>query len=229
MKHFLGLVLFTLAALASADHGSDTWVKANRSVVSVLPTWPGYQKPGFGAPIGSAPEGSGVVFSLSSNTKESSYILTAAHVVADSTKIAVRTYGDQLLDARVEWVDLDTDLALLAIDEKLPPIALSQSLPIPGTHVCALGNPFGLGISMSCGVISGPKRRNIGFNPIEDFLQTDAAVNPGSSGGALVNAKGELVGLISAIFTKDADIDAGVNFAISSELIIDRLNHFLKR
>ena len=228
MKRFLGLVLFALTTVAVADHGPDTWIKANRSVVSVLPTWPGYEKPGFGAPIGSAPEGSGVVFSLSGNTTESSYILTAAHVVADATKIAVRTYGDQLLDARVEWIDLDTDIALLAIDEKLPPIAVSQSLPPPGTHVCALGNPFGLGVSMSCGVISGPKRRNIGFNPIEDFLQTDAAVNPGSSGGALVNAKGELVGLISAIFTKDADIDAGVNFAISNELIFLRLQPFSK-
>jgi len=76
---------------------------------------------------------------------------------------------------------------------------------------------------MSCGVVSGPRRRGIGFNAVEDFIQTDAAVNPGASGGALVNGKGELLGMITAIYTKEADIDAGVNFAISSELLVERL------
>jgi S1-C subfamily serine protease len=79
---------------------------------------------------------------------------------------------------------------------------------------------------MSCGVISGPNRHGIGFNSIEDFIQTDAAVNPGASGGALVNADGQLIGMIAAIFTKDADIDAGVNFAISTQLLIERLKQF---
>jgi S1-C subfamily serine protease len=82
---------------------------------------------------------------------------------------------------------------------------------------------------MSCGVISGPNRQGIGFNSIEDFIQTDAAVNPGASGGALVNADGQLIGMIAAIFTKDADIDAGVNFAISTQLLIERLKQFEMR
>jgi len=73
------------------------------------------------------------------------------------------------------------------------------------------------------------KRQGIGLNKIEDFIQTDAAINPGSSGGALVNAKGQLVGMIAAIFTKDADIDAGVNFAVSVDLLIDRLQQFQNR
>jgi S1-C subfamily serine protease len=72
---------------------------------------------------------------------------------------------------------------------------------------------------MTCGIVSAVRRSNIGFNEIEDFIQTDAAVNPGMSGGALVDPQGRLVGLIDGIFTKEADIDAGVNFAISVPLI----------
>jgi S1-C subfamily serine protease len=72
---------------------------------------------------------------------------------------------------------------------------------------------------MTCGIVSAVRRSNIGFNDIEDFIQTDAAVNPGMSGGALVDPQGRLVGLIDGIFTKEADIDAGVNFAISVPLI----------
>ena len=82
---------------------------------------------------------------------------------------------------------------------------------------------------MGCGVIAGPNRQGIGLNRIEDFIQTDAAINPGSSGGALVNAKGQLVGMIAAIFTKDADIDAGVNVAVSVDLLIDRIQQFQNR
>ena len=82
---------------------------------------------------------------------------------------------------------------------------------------------------MSCGVIAGPNRQGIGLSRIEDFIQTDAAINPGSSGGALVNAKGQLIGMIAAIFTKDADIDAGVNFAVSVDLLIDRVQRFQTR
>ncbi|MEK9860259.1 MAG: trypsin-like peptidase domain-containing protein, partial [Alphaproteobacteria bacterium] len=86
----------------------------------------------------------------------------------------------------------------------------------------ALGNPFGLGNSLSCGVVSAVNRK-AGFQPIEDFIQTDGAVNPGMSGGALVDAEGHLLGMINAIYTKEADIDAGVNFAISTDLLLDVL------
>ena len=85
--------------------------------------------------------------------------------------------------------------------------------------MCAIGNSFGLGTSITCGIVSALNRRNIGINMIEDFIQTDAAVNPGMSGGALVDPYGRLVGVVDAIFTKTADIDAGVNFAISVALL----------
>ena len=81
---------------------------------------------------------------------------------------------------------------------------------------------------MTCGIVSAVRRSNIGFNDIEDFIQTDAAVNPGMSGGALVDPQGRLLGLIDGIFTKEADIDAGVNFAISVPLIQQSLASQLK-
>ena len=86
-------------------------------------------------------------------------------------------------------------------------------------QVCVIGNSFGLGQSLSCGIVSGKNRRGLGFNQIENFIQTDAAVNPGASGAPLVNEHGQLVGMVDAIYTKEADIDAGVNFAIDKKLI----------
>jgi S1-C subfamily serine protease len=91
--------------------------------------------------------------------------------------------------------------------------------PAIGEAVCAVGNQFGLGPSVICGVVSALGRSGTGFNPIEDFVQTDAVVNPGSSGGALVDAEGRLVGLLSAIFSKGGDANIGVNFATSTALV----------
>jgi len=223
MKIYIALLVAITSVNVFADHGTYTWGNAYRSVVAILPTWPGFEKPGYGAPRGTAPEGSGIVVSLSSEDS-SSFILTAAHVVNNATRVQVRE-GDEglLIDANVVWTDNDADIALLSSEKLRPAFRLNALDPLPGEHVCVIANPFGLGISMSCGVVSGPRRRGIGFNAVEDFIQTDAAVNPGASGGALVNAKGELLGMITAIYTKEADIDAGVNFAVSSELLVERL------
>ena len=90
--------------------------------------------------------------------------------------------------------------------------------------MCVVGNSFGLGASLTCGVVSALNRKNLGFNAIEDFIQTDAAVNPGDSGAPLLNSFGELIGMVDAIYTKEADIDAGVNFAINKSLIKKILN-----
>jgi S1-C subfamily serine protease len=223
MRTCCALLIIATSIEVFADHGAQTWENAHRSVVSVLPTWPGFQKPGHGAPRGTAPEGSGIAVNLSS-LEESPYILTAAHVVDRATRVQIReSEAAPLLDAEVLWKDYDADIALLSSEKLRPAFQLKALDPLPGEHVCVIANPFGLGISMSCGVVSGPRRRGIGFNAVEDFIQTDAAVNPGASGGALVNAKGELLGLITAIYTKEADIDAGVNFAVSSELLVERL------
>ena len=223
MRIIVALLILSTSINGFADHGPRTWETSHRSVVSVLPTWPGFQSPGHGAPQGTAPEGSGVVVSLTSE-KQSPFILTAAHVVDQATRIQIRdSDGSSLSDAQVVWSDLDSDVALLKTTQARPAFRLKTQTSTPGQHVCVIANPFGLGISMSCGIVSGPLRRGIGFNALEDFIQTDAAVNPGASGGALVNADGELLGMVAAIFTKEADIDAGINFAISTELIIKRI------
>ena len=159
-----------------------------RSVVSVIPTWPGYERPGFGAPKGTAPEGSGIVFSVAENS-EIKKILTAAHVVNKAKRCKSGPLMNSVLMQRLNGIDRATDIAVLSIDSKLPSLPLIDTTFSPGEHVCAIANPFGLGTSMSCGVISALNRSNIGFNEIEDFIQTDAAVNPGSSGGALVTLK----------------------------------------
>jgi S1-C subfamily serine protease len=95
---------------------------------------------------------------------------------------------------------------------------MAESDPGLGEKVCAIGNSFGLGLSVTCGVVSGVHRSGIGFNRVEDFVQTDAAVNPGASGGALVTEEGKFTGMLSAIFTKTSDANIGVNFAVSARL-----------
>ncbi|GIR94321.1 MAG: hypothetical protein CM15mP95_3410 [Alphaproteobacteria bacterium] len=200
-----------------AEHGTQTWNSAIRSVVIVNPTWPGYTKPGFGAPAGTAPAGSGVYFAEKRPT--SGYILTAAHVISRATDIEIVDSAGRTLPAEIHAVDQRRDIAILKTDLVGPVIPFGTGKMPIGSHVCAIGNSFGLGHSISCGVVSAVNRQNIGFNEIEDFIQTDAAINPGSSGGALIDSEGRFVGLIDGIFTKDADIDAGVNFAISLSLI----------
>ena len=171
----------------------------------------------FGGEPGTAPAGSGVYFS--ENDPTSKYILTAAHVISRATDIEIVDYSGRTLSAVIHAIDERRDIAFLKTEVKGPVIPLGiGKIPI-GSHVCAIGNSFGLGHSLSCGVVSAVNRQNIGFNELEDFIQTDAAINPGSSGGALIDSEGRFVGLIDGIFTKDADIDAGVNFAISLTLI----------
>ncbi|MCP5082091.1 MAG: PDZ domain-containing protein [Alphaproteobacteria bacterium] len=175
------------------------------SVVSVLPrTAPGQANK-------EEPEGSGVVIF------EGRHILTARHVLTNAQDILVRTFDGVLHQAQVRGQDPATDLALLEITAELKPIDLGDD-PKIGEEACAIGNAFGLGLSLTCGLVSAVNRTGTGFNPVEDFVQTDAAVNPGSSGGALVNKYGRLVGVLSAIFTKSADANIGVNFAVSTAL-----------
>jgi S1-C subfamily serine protease len=114
--------------------------------------------------------------------------------------------------------DAASDLALLKVAAALPPLPYAPE-PALGAPVCAVGNQFGLDLSVTCGVVSALHRAGTGFNPVEDFVQTDAVVNPGASGGALVDAQGRLVGLLSAIFTMESDANIGVNFAASAALV----------
>ena len=207
-----------LTNMARADHGPATWSAAAPSVVVIEPTWPGYNRPGFGAPPGTAPAGTGIFIGTGDR---SNHLVTAAHVIARATEIEIVTEDGMRHAAAVIAVDNQRDIAILETKLKRRPITLRLTDPAIGEHGCAIGNSFGLGLSISCGVVSAIHRRQIGFNPIEDFVQTDAAINPGGSGGALVDADGQLIGMIDGIFTKEADIDAGVNFAVSVPLLIE--------
>jgi len=216
----MAIILGQSLSPSKADHGPLTWQEAHEAVVSVLPTWEGFNRPSFGAPPGVAPEGSGVVIAQNGND---AFILTAAHVVSRAIEVAVRSHNGDFSEAEIVGVDEARDLALLRARMRIEPVQINPEMPEIGTHVCVIANAFGLGLSFSCGVVSATGRSGIGFNAIEDFIQTDAAVNPGASGGALVDAEGKLVGMVDAIFTKEADIDAGVNFAVSARMIAETI------
>lgn len=215
---FLGLG--GVSTITLADHGPATYRAATSSIIVVEPTWPGYGRSGFGAPPGTAPAGTGIYFG---DGAETGYILTAAHVIARAVRVETVDPDGVRHDAEIIAIDGARDLAVLKSGLTAPPITLRGDAPMVGLHACAIGNSFGLGLSFSCGVVSAVHRRDVGFNAIEDFVQTDAAVNPGASGGALVDPQGRLIGLIDGIFTKEADIDAGVNFAISVPMILQSL------
>ena len=203
-----------LAALPARPFAARAFeAKVLDSVVSVLPLWPGYQRGGQAqVPPGAAPEGTATAI------RAGGYLVTALHVVARATAIIVRLPDGREMPATLIARDPPTDLAVLKIAADLPPLPIAPE-PALGAPVCAVGNQFGLGLSVTCGVVSALHRSGTGFNPIEDFVQTDAAVNPGASGGPLVDAQGRLVGMLSAIFTKDADADIGINFAASVALV----------
>tara|TARA_R110001592_G_scaffold283010_3_gene550869 strand:- start:259 stop:1242 length:984 start_codon:yes stop_codon:yes gene_type:complete len=188
--------------------------KAAQSVVVVLPSWQGVRA-GF-APKSAdgriAPEGSGVA------VLPGGYVATNDHVLGDAVSVRVRLADGRTVPAEIVGRHKATDIALLKAAIDLP-VAEPGPEPTLAEPVCAIGNPFGRGISVSCGVVSAVGRANAGFNVIEDFIQTDAAVNPGGSGGALVDGKGRLVGLVSAIFAQGSDANIGVNFAASRPLM----------
>jgi serine protease Do len=174
----------------------------------------GYQNPQRQQMEGS---GSGVIIT------EDGYIVTNNHVVADAEKVEVTLNDNRNFTAKVVGTDPSTDLALLKIDEKgLPFITYGNSDDVKvGEWVLAVGNPFNLTSTVTAGIVSA-KARNIGILPdqykIESFIQTDAAVNPGNSGGALVNTKGELIGINSAIASTTGSY-TGYSFAIPVNLV----------
>ena len=208
-----GLWLAALPALAFDAPALAFDAKVLDSVVSVLPLWPGQERGGQSQlPPGTAPEGTATAI------REGGYLVTALHVVARATTITVRLPDGREIPAELVGRDPATDLAVLKVAARLPPLPEAPE-PALGAPVCAVGNQFGLDLSVTCGVVSALHRSGTGFNPIEDFVQTDASVNPGASGGPLVDAQGRLVGVLSAIFTKDADADIGINFAASVALV----------
>ena len=157
--------------------------------------------------------GSGVIVS------SQGYILTNNHVIQGADEIRVILANGETPIAKIVGTDPDTDLAVLKINyTKLPAITIGQSDALRvGDVVLAIGNPFGVGQTVTMGIVSATGRNQLGINTFENFIQTDAAINPGNSGGALINANGKLVGINTAIFSRSGG-SQGIGFAIPASL-----------
>ncbi len=158
--------------------------------------------------------GSGVVVS------SEGYILTNFHVINGADEIEVASNDGQKYKAKVVGSDPESDLAVLRVpaDHKLPVITFGNSDRLRvGDIVLAIGNPFGVGQTVTSGIVSALGRSHLGINTFENFIQTDAAINPGNSGGALVDTHGNLVGINTAIYSESGG-SMGIGFAIPVSL-----------
>ncbi len=174
----------------------------------------------FGAP--NTPNNSREVQSAGSGVivdAKNGYILTNHHVVSGADKIQISLIDENTLDAEIIGSDPATDIAVLKVEaENLTDIDIGDSDQVEvGDFVIAIGNPFGLGNTVTSGIVSALGRTGISSSGYEDFIQTDASINPGNSGGALVNMQGELVGINSAIISRSGG-NVGIGFAVPSEI-----------
>jgi len=165
--------------------------------------------------------GSGVIVS------SSGYILTNHHVVDAADEIEVALSDGKKMLAKVVGIDPETDLAVLRVDaEGLPAISFGRSEALHvGDPVLAIGNPFGVGQTVTSGIVSALGRSGLHINTFENFIQTDAAINPGNSGGALVDARGNLVGINTAIYSRSGG-SMGIGFAIpvsTAKTVLDQI------
>lgn len=147
------------------------------------------------------------------------YVLTNHHVIRGARRIEVQLTDGRQTEAELVGADAETDLALLKLPlDGLPVISLGSSKALQvGDPVLAIGNPFGVGQTVTAGIVSALQRQQLGINVFESFIQTDAPINPGNSGGALVDAGGRLVGINSAIYSKTGG-SLGLGFAIPVEM-----------
>ena len=167
--------------------------------------------------------GSGVIIS------KEGYILTNHHVVESADEIEVALSDGRKADASVVGTDPETDLAVLKISlGNLPSIVFGNPSNLQvGDIVLAIGNPFGVGQTVTMGIISALERTQLGLSTFENFIQTDAAINPGNSGGALVDQNGSLIGINSAIYSRSGG-SLGIGFAIPADLAKDTLEQIVK-
>ncbi|MEJ7139384.1 S1C family serine protease [Amphibiibacter pelophylacis] len=167
--------------------------------------------------------GSGVI------VDSSGVILTNNHVVENTNDIQVQLADGRRARARIVGTDPDTDLAVLRIDlDKLPTIQWGRPSELAvGDTVLAIGNPFGVGLTVTSGIVSALGRNHLGLSTFENFIQTDAAINPGNSGGALVDGQGQLVGINTAIYSQSGG-SLGIGFAISADTARQVLDSIVK-
>ncbi|MGO8731556.1 MAG: DegQ family serine endoprotease [Terriglobia bacterium] len=168
--------------------------------------------------------GSGVIVS------PEGYILTNNHVVAGATEVLVTTSDKHEYKARIVGTDPKTDIAVLKVDAtNLQAVTIADSSKVQvGDYALAIGDPFGVGETVTMGIVSATRRANLGIEDYEDFIQTDAPINPGNSGGALVNDRGELVGINTAILSHGSGGSQGVGFAVPSNLARNVMDQIIK-
>src|SRR3954469_10184488 len=221
-----------LPAVPSTGSYSGAVQRATPSVVNIFtskdaPRHPLLNDPAFRRFFGDQmPErasslGSGVIVS------DTGYLLTNHHVVEAADEIEVALNDGRKLLAKIVGNDPETDLAVLRVDaEKLPAITFGSSDALKvGDVVLAIGNPFGVGQTVTGGIVSALGRTGLGINTFENFIQTDAAINPGNSGDALVDASGNLLGINTAIYSRSGG-SMGIGFAIpvsTAKLVLEAL------
>jgi len=181
-----------------------------------LPFMPFFGNQGQGEDRREQGMGSGVIVS------KDGYVLTNNHVVADAQEIKVTTSDRHNYDATIVGTDPKSDLAVIKIKgdvSNLKPVEFGDSGRLRlGDIVLAIGNPFGVGQTVTMGIVSAKGRSDLGIETYEDFIQTDAAINPGNSGGALINGEGKLVGINTAILSRSGGYQ-GIGFAIPSNMV----------
>jgi serine protease Do len=187
----------------------------------------------FGKRFGPGPEvpkqrreqslGSGVIVS------PEGYVLTNNHVVEGATDVKVTLSDKRELKAQIIGTDAKTDVAVLKLEgSNFPAITLGDSSKVQvGDYALAIGDPFGVGQTVTMGIVSAKGRSNLGIEDYEDFIQTDAPINPGNSGGALVNDRGELVGINTAILSHGSGGNEGIGFAIPVNLAREVMNQIM--
>jgi len=167
--------------------------------------------------------GSGVIIS------KEGYVLTNNHVVEGAAGIEVALRDGRSAEAKLVGTDPESDLAVLKIElQDIPSITFSGKKALRvGDVVLAIGNPFGVGQTVTMGIVSATGRDRVGINTYENFIQTDAAINPGNSGGALIDATGKLVGINTAIFSKSGG-SQGIGFAIPASIVKDIMGQIIE-
>ena len=167
--------------------------------------------------------GSGVIAS------ENGYVLTNNHVIEGADEIQVALHDGRSVEAKLVGTDPESDLAVLKIElQELIAINLGKSEDIlVGDVVLAIGNPFGVGQTVTMGIVSATGRDSVGISTYENFIQTDAAINPGNSGGALINAHGHLIGINTAIYSRSGG-SMGIGFAIPVDTAIDIMQQLIQ-
>jgi len=169
--------------------------------------------------------GSGVIIDA-----KHGYIITNYHVVEGADAISVTLYDGQQLTAKIIGSDPEADVAVLKVKTghlTSIPFADSSKLRV-GDFAVAIGNPFGLGQTVTSGIVSALGRTGLGIEGYEDFIQTDASINPGNSGGALVNLKGQLIGINTAILSAGSDGNVGIGFAIPINMVRQIADQLIK-